>query len=61
MAHFTSNWEHRRVPGFNFDKDRSVTTMNEMDAFMKKNKARLWIQHDLEQNAKIKHAPQYYD
>lgn len=61
MAHFTSNWEHRRVPAFNFDKDRSVTTMNEMDAFMKKNKATLWIQHDLEQNEKIKHAPQYYD
>lgn len=61
MAHFTSNWEHRRVPSFNFDKDRSVTTMNEMADFMKKNKAKLWIQHDLEQNATIKHAPQFYE
>jgi N-acyl homoserine lactone hydrolase len=61
MAHFSKNWKHRRVPGFNADKELSVKTMNEMAAFMKANKATLWIQHDLEQNAKIKHAPAYYD
>lgn len=61
MAHFTKNWEHRRVPSFNFDKEKSVTTMNEMAAFMKANKAKLWIQHDLEQNAHIRHAPKFYE
>ncbi len=61
MAHFTKNWEHRRVPSFNFDKEASVKTMNEMAAFIKANKAKLWIQHDLEQNAHILHAPKYYD
>ncbi len=61
MAHFTKNWENRRVPSFNFDKETSVKTMNDMADFMKANKATLWIQHDLEQNAKIKDAPKYYE
>lgn len=61
LAHFTDNWEKRRVPGFNFDKALSVKAMNDMAKFMKDNKAKLWIQHDLEQNAKIRHAPKYYE
>lgn len=61
LAHFTENWEKRRVPGFNFDKELSVKTMNEADAFLKANKATLWIQHDAEQNATIMHAPKYYE
>lgn len=61
LAHFTKNWENRRVPSFNFDKELSVKTMNEMAAFMKANKAKLWIQHDLEQNEKIRHAPKFYE
>jgi len=61
LAHFTKNWENKRVPSFNFDKEASVKAMNEMDAFIKANKAKLWIQHDLEQNAHIKHAPKFYD
>jgi N-acyl homoserine lactone hydrolase len=61
MAHFTKNWEHRRVPSFNFDKEKSATTMTEMAAFAKANKATLWIQHDLEQNAHIRHAPKFYE
>jgi glyoxylase-like metal-dependent hydrolase (beta-lactamase superfamily II) len=61
LAHFTKNWDNRRVPSFNFDKDMSVKSMNEMAAFMKANKAKFWIQHDLEQNAGIKHAPKYYE
>jgi hypothetical protein len=39
----------------------SVKSMDEMAAFMKENKASFWIQHDLEQNLKRKHAPKYYD
>jgi N-acyl homoserine lactone hydrolase len=61
MAHFTDNWEKRRVPGFNFNKEQSVKTMDEMDAFMKANKATLWIQHDLEQNAQLPRAPHYFE
>ena len=61
LAHFTKNWENRRVPSFNFDKEMSVKAMNDMAAFIKENKAQLWIQHDLEQNQKRKHPPKFYD
>lgn len=61
MAHFTKNWENRRVPSFNFDKALSLKAMEEQAQFLKDNKATLWIQHDLEQNAKIRHAPKYYE
>ena len=61
MTHFTKNWENRRVPSFNFDKETSVKTMNEIADFIKANKATLWIQHDLEQNLKIKDAPKFYE
>lgn len=61
LVHFSDNWEHKRVPGFNHDKEQSVKTMHEIEDFLKANKATLWIQHDLEQNAGIKHAPAYYE
>ena len=61
LVHFTDNWVNKRVPGFNFDQEQSLKTMNEMAEFIKVNHAQLWIQHDLEQNATIKHAPAYYD
>jgi glyoxylase-like metal-dependent hydrolase (beta-lactamase superfamily II) len=61
LAHFTKNWNNRRVPSFNFDKELSLKAMEEQARFMKANKATLWIQHDLEQNAKIRHAPQFYE
>ena len=61
LVHFTENWEHKYVPAFNFDKAQSVKTMNEVEQFLKANNAQLWIQHDLEQNATIKHAPAFYE
>ncbi|MES2900407.1 MAG: N-acyl homoserine lactonase family protein [Pseudomonadota bacterium] len=61
LAHFTKNWENRRVPSFNHDKEVSLKAMEEAAKFLKENKAKLWIQHDLEQNATIKHAPRYYE
>ena len=61
LVHFTDNWVHKRVPGFNFDKEHSLKTMQEVEGFLKANQATLWIQHDLEQNAGIRHAPAYYE
>ena len=61
LVHFTDNWVHKYVPGFNFDKERTLKTMQETEEFLKANHATLWIQHDLEQNATIKHAPAYYE
>lgn len=61
LYHFTSNREHRRVPVFNFDKEQSLQSMEEIEAFVKQTNAQFWIQHDKEQNATIKHAPEFYN
>lgn len=61
LVHFTENWKDKRVPAFNFDQAQSHKTMDAVAQFLKENNASLWIQHDREQNAKIKHAPAYYE
>ncbi len=61
LVHYTDNWVHKRVPSFNFDKERSIQSMEDTEQFIKANHAVLWIQHDLEQNTGIKHAPAYYE
>lgn len=61
LVHFTKNWEHKRVPSFNYDKKRSLQAMQDMEKFLAAEGAQLWIQHDFEQNTSIKHAPAYYD
>lgn len=61
LVHYTDNWEHHRVPGFNFDKAASLKTMSDTEQFIKDNHAQLWIQHDAEQAATLKHAPAYYE
>ncbi|HEX20649.1 MAG TPA: N-acyl homoserine lactonase family protein [Acidiferrobacteraceae bacterium] len=60
IVHYSKNWKHKRVPSFNFNKKQSIKAMADAEAFIKEKKARFWIQHDLEQNANIKHAPEFY-
>lgn len=60
IAHFFDNWEHKRVPAFNFDKNASLQSMENMEKFLKETGATLLIQHDAEQNQKVPHAPQPY-
>lgn len=61
LVHFTENWTNKGVPSFNFDKDQSLASMEEAKKFLRENNAVLWIQHDLEQNAGLRHAPSYYE
>jgi glyoxylase-like metal-dependent hydrolase (beta-lactamase superfamily II) len=61
MVHFQSNWENRRVPGFNFNRDQSVASMNRVAAIMVTEKAQLWINHDKAQTAKMPRPPAYLD
>lgn len=61
LVHLTENWKNKWVPAFNFDKVRSVQTMEEIKQFLEDNHATLWIQHDPEQNIHIRHAPDYYE
>jgi glyoxylase-like metal-dependent hydrolase (beta-lactamase superfamily II) len=60
-VHFTDNWDNRRVPSQNFDKDKTLASLQRMADVMEKEKAQLWINHDKPQSDKQKHAPEFYD
>jgi glyoxylase-like metal-dependent hydrolase (beta-lactamase superfamily II) len=61
MVHFQENWTNRRVPARNFDREQSARTMERIAAFVAKNNAQLWINHDKAQSDAIPHAPGYVE
>ena len=60
-VHFKSNWDNRAVPSMNFDKDKTVASMQRMADILAKEKAQLWINHDKAQRDSLKMAPSFYD
>jgi len=57
MVHMTDNWKAMRAPSFNFDVAASVRSMKQIEGYMAQTGAKLWINHDKEQNASITKAP----
>ncbi len=60
-VHFKSNWENRRVPSINTDKDKTLISMQRIADLLAKENAQLWINHDKAQRDSLKMAPDYYD
>ena len=60
MVHLKDNWDAKRVPAINIDKEKSLASMQRMAEVIAQNKAQLWINHDKPQRATMKHAPEYY-
>ena len=60
-VHFKSNWDNRGVPSGNFDKDKTLASMERIAEVLKKEKAQLWINHDKAQRDTLKMAPAFYD
>jgi len=60
-VHFRSNWDNRRVPSINYDKDKTSTSMQRIADIIAKENAQLWINHDKAQRDTLKMAPAYYD
>jgi len=60
-VHFKDNWENRRVPSQNADKDKTVTSMQRMAEVMAKERALLWINHDKAQRDTQKLSPEFYE
>lgn len=59
MVHLQYSWTYRIAPSFNFDVPRSMATIDAMKDYARETGAQLWINHDLEQNAKIPKAPAF--
>jgi len=60
-VHFKENWENRRIPAGNVDKDKTVSSMQKMADIIAREHAQLWINHDKAQTDTLKHSPEFYD
>ena len=60
-AHFRDNWENRRVPSMNVDKDKTLASMQHIADLLAQYKADLWINHDKPQSDTMRRPPEYYD
>jgi N-acyl homoserine lactone hydrolase len=61
VVHFQSNWNNRRVPGFNYDKDQSSASMEKIARILADKHAQLWINHDRPSSEARRHAPDFYE
>lgn len=57
VAHNHSNLSHLRIPSFNADKKATVASMQKVRELLQHEDARIWLNHDTEQNATLPHAP----
>jgi len=60
-VHFKSNWDNRRVPSINFDKDATLASMQRLADVLAREHAQLWINHDKAQSDTLKMAPKFYE
>jgi glyoxylase-like metal-dependent hydrolase (beta-lactamase superfamily II) len=60
-VHIKDNWDAKRVPSMNVDKDKTVASMQHMADLMAEHKAQLWINHDKPQTDGLLHSPKYYE
>ena len=61
LYHYTEERALDRVPTFEFNQQQTRATRVLIDAFLKKTRSQLWIQHDFNANAKLKKAPDFYE
>ena len=61
LYHYPEERVLDRVPTFEFNSEQTRATRLVIDAFLKKTGAQLWIQHDLNGNAKLKKSPNFYE
>jgi N-acyl homoserine lactone hydrolase len=60
-VHFRDNWDNRRVPSMNANKEQSAASMQKIADTLTKEKAQLWINHDKAQRDSQKMSPEFYD
>jgi N-acyl homoserine lactone hydrolase len=60
-VHFRDNWENRRVPSMNTNREQTLTSMQRIASVLETRRAQLWINHDKAQSAQLRYAPAYYE
>ena len=61
LYHYPEELKLDRLPAADFNPEQTVASRKVIDAFIKKQRAQFWIQHDYTANAKRKKAPAFYE
>lgn len=61
LYHYPEERALGKLPTFEFNAEETKASRAEVEAFLKRKGATLWIQHDLVAHRKLKKAPEYYD
>ena len=61
LYHYPEERTLNRLPVADFNKEQTAASRAELDDFLKKTGAQLWIEHDIIANAKLKKAPAFYE
>ena len=61
LYHYPEERTLNRMPTIEFSVEQTRASRVDLDAFLQRKDAQLWIQHDLAANAKLKKAPGYYE
>lgn len=61
LYHFPQERTLNRFPVFEYDREQTRRSRAEIDEFLKRTGATLWIQHDFLANSALRKAPAFYD
>jgi hypothetical protein len=61
LYHYPEERVPDRVPTFEFDQEQTRAPRAAIEAFLEQTGAQLWIQHDINGNARLKKAPHYHE
>ena len=61
LYHYPEERALGRLPTFEVSEEQTASARRELDAFLARTAAQLWIQHDLLGHRALRKAPEYYD
>ena len=61
LYHYPEERTLGRLPVADFNKEQTAASRAELEIFLKKTGAQLWIEHDIIANARLKKAPAFYE
>jgi N-acyl homoserine lactone hydrolase len=61
LYHYPAERTLNRLPTFEVSEPETAAARAELEGFLSRTRAQLWIQHDLPAHRKLKKAPEYYD
>jgi N-acyl homoserine lactone hydrolase len=61
LYHYPAERTLKRLPTFEVSEAGTQAAREELEQFLRRTNATLWIQHDLAAHRKLKKAPEYYD